>query len=69
MKKVKLSINADQKIILASAYALAMTAIVFLLLLWSRAFAILLVFLIIFELTFLLLHLESYNKNDRYKDD
>lgn len=69
MKIIKSLVKANLKLVVSVGYAMAITTMVSLLLSWSRVMAILLVFIIIFELTYFVLHMESYNEDEQHKED
>lgn len=68
MEKLKLFVNDYKKIIIASAYALAITLMTSLLLEWSKIFAFMLVFIVVLELTYTIFHALDYEENKEDKD-
>lgn len=69
MEKIKSFIDNYEKILVAGLYSIAITAMVSLLMMWSKILAFLFIFIVVFELTFFIFHMESYKEDDTYKGE
>lgn len=69
MKRLKLFIETYKKILVSSAYALAVTCMTILLNAWSKFFAYTLVFVVVLELTYTVISVLVYDeKEEGYGD-